>query len=176
MKILLAVDGSAYTQKMLAYLTSHQEMLGTGHEYTIITVQPLLPPRARAALGRDVVEQYYDEESTKILQPVQEFLNGRGVQVQSISKVGPIADTIINTLVNVSGIVCDGAKSSCAAKISSAVDAAITAHDLSMQGKVFPAGEGIVKGDVEETIRSVSRLAREGMRETDIEVLHIMID
>ena len=96
MKILLAVDGSAYTQKMLAYLTSHQEMLGTGHEYTIITVQPLLPPRARAALGKDVVEQYYDEESTKILQPVQEFLNGRGVQVQSISKVGPIADTIIH--------------------------------------------------------------------------------
>ena len=95
MKILLAVDGSAYTQKMLAYLNSHQEMLGTGHEHTIITVQPLLPPRARAALGRDVVEQYYDEESTKILQPVQEFLNGRGVQVQSISKVGPIADTII---------------------------------------------------------------------------------
>lgn len=41
------------------------------------------------------MEQYYDEESTKILQPVQEFLNGRGVQVQSISKVGPIADTII---------------------------------------------------------------------------------
>ena len=95
MKILLAVDGSAYTQKMLAYLTSHQEMLGTGHEYTIITVQPLLPPRARAALGKDVVEQYYDEESTKILQPVQDFLKARGVEVQSISKVGPIADTII---------------------------------------------------------------------------------
>ncbi|WP_218241845.1 universal stress protein [Comamonas fluminis] len=95
MKILLAVDGSAYTQKMLAYLTSHQEMLGTGHEYTIITVQPLLPPRARAALGKDVVEQYYDEESTKILQPVQEFLKARNVEVQSISKVGPIADTII---------------------------------------------------------------------------------
>ena len=96
MKILLAVDGSAYTQKMLAYLTSHQEMLGTGHEYTIITVQPLLPPRARAALGKDVVEQYYDEESTKILQPVQEFLKAHGVQAQSISKVGPIADTIIH--------------------------------------------------------------------------------
>ena len=95
MKILLAVDGSAYTQKMLAYLTSHQEMLGTGHEYTIITVQPLLPPRARAALGKDVVEQYYDEEATKILQPVQEFLKARNVEVQSISKVGPIADTII---------------------------------------------------------------------------------
>ena len=95
MKILLAVDGSAYTQKMLAYLTSHQEMLGTGHEYTIITVQPLLPPRARAALGKDVVDQYYDEESTKILQPVQDFLKARGVEAQSVSKVGPIADTII---------------------------------------------------------------------------------
>ena len=95
MKILLAVDGSTYTQKMLAYLTSHQEMLGAGHEYSIITVQPLLPPRARAALGKDVVEQYYDEEATKILQPVQDFLKSRGVEVQSISKVGPIADTII---------------------------------------------------------------------------------
>lgn len=95
MKVLLAVDGSTYTQKMLAYLTSHQEMLGAGHEYSIITVQPLLPPRARAALGKDVVEQYYDEEATKILVPVQDFLKSRGVQVQSISKVGPIADTII---------------------------------------------------------------------------------
>ena len=96
MKILLAVDGSAYTQKMLTYLTSHQEMLGAGQEYTIITVQPLLPPRARAALGKEVVDEYYDEESTKILQPVQEFLKGRGVEAQSISKVGPIADTIIH--------------------------------------------------------------------------------
>ncbi|MEG0045215.1 MAG: universal stress protein [Comamonas sp.] len=96
MKILLAVDGSTYTQKMLAYLTSHQEMLGAGQEYTVITVQPLLPARARAALGKDVVDEYYDEESTKILQPVQEFLKSRGVQAQSISKIGPIADTIIH--------------------------------------------------------------------------------
>ena len=96
MKILLAVDGSTYTQKMLAYLTSHQEMLGAGQEYTVITVQPLLPARARAALGKEVVDEYYDEESTKILQPVQEFLKTHGVQAQSISKVGPIADTIIH--------------------------------------------------------------------------------
>ena len=96
MKILLAVDGSTYTQKMLAYLTSHQEMLGAGQEYTVITVQPLLPARARAALGKEVVDEYYDEESTKILQPVQEFLKAHGVQAQSISKIGPIADTIIH--------------------------------------------------------------------------------
>ena len=96
MKILLAVDGSTYTQKMLAYLTSHQEMLGAGQEYTVITVQPLLPARARAALGKEVVDEYYDEESTKILQPVQEFLKAHGVQAQTISNVGPIADTIIH--------------------------------------------------------------------------------
>lgn len=96
MKILLAVDGSTYTQKMLAYLTSHQEMLGAGQEYTVITVQPLLPARARAALGKEVVDEYYDEESTKILQPVQEFLKTHGVQAQTISKIGPIADTIIH--------------------------------------------------------------------------------
>lgn len=95
MKILLAVDGSPYTQKMLTYLTSHQELLGTGHDYTLITVQPLLPARARAALGKEVVEQYYDEESTKILEPVRDFLNARNVPVQVINKVGPIADTII---------------------------------------------------------------------------------
>lgn len=87
-----------------------------------------------------------------------------------------IADTITNTLANVSGIVCDGAKGSCAAKIASAVDAAIMAHDLAMSNKAFQAGDGIVKGDVEETIRDVGRLAREGMRETDIEVLRMMID
>lgn len=95
MKILLAVDGSPYTQKMLSYLTSHQELLGSGHDYTLITVQPLLPARARAALGKEVVEQYYDEESTKILEPVRDFLSARNVPVQVISKVGPIADTII---------------------------------------------------------------------------------
>ena len=87
-----------------------------------------------------------------------------------------ISDTITNTLANVSGIVCDGAKPSCAAKIASSVDAAIMAHDLAMHQSTFPSGEGIVKEDVEATIRSVGRLAREGMRSTDEEVLHIMID
>lgn len=87
-----------------------------------------------------------------------------------------IAYTITNTLANVSGIVCDGAKGSCAAKIASSVDAAIMAHDLAMQSKVFQPGDGIVKDCVEKTIRDVGRLAREGMRETDIEVLHMMID
>lgn len=95
MKILLAVDGSAYTQKILNYLSSHEEMLAATREYTVITVQPLLPPRARAALGKDVVEQYYDEEGQKILEPVLAFLKTRGVDAHSVSKVGPIAETIV---------------------------------------------------------------------------------
>ena len=86
-----------------------------------------------------------------------------------------ISRTIINTLANVSGIVCDGAKPSCAAKIASAVDAAIMAHHMSMAKQVFHSGEGIVKDTVEDTIKSVGKLGRDGMRETDQEILTIMI-
>lgn len=95
MKILLAVDGSPYTQKMLTYLSSHQELLSESREYSVITVQPLLPPRARAALGKDVVTQYYDEEGSKVLEPALAFLKTHGVNAQGVSKVGPIAETIV---------------------------------------------------------------------------------
>lgn len=87
-----------------------------------------------------------------------------------------ISLTIINTLGNVGGIVCDGAKPSCAAKIASSVDAALMAHHLSIQNKSFLPGEGIIKGDVEETIKSVGYIGRVGMRSTDTEILNIMID
>ena len=87
-----------------------------------------------------------------------------------------VARTITNTVANAGGIVCDGAKSSCAAKIASAVDAAIMAHHMSMEGRVFQPGEGIVKNDVEETIKSVGYMGRVGMAQTDIEVLGLMMD
>lgn len=87
-----------------------------------------------------------------------------------------ISKTIVNTLANVSGIVCDGAKPSCAAKIASAVDAAILAHSMTVNDMAFAPGEGIVKDTVEETIQSVGRLARDGMRATDDEILKIMVD
>jgi L-cysteine desulfidase len=79
-------------------------------------------------------------------------------------------------MANVGGIVCDGAKASCAAKIASAVDAAILAHHLSMKGLVFQSGEGIVQKDVEDTIRSVGYVGRVGMKRTDVEILNIMLD
>lgn len=86
-----------------------------------------------------------------------------------------ITDTITNTVANVSGMVCDGAKASCAAKIASSVDAAIMAHIMAMDGQVFAPGEGIIMEDPEATIHSVARMARLGMRQTDEEVLRIMI-
>lgn len=87
-----------------------------------------------------------------------------------------ISRTITNTLANVSGIICDGAKSSCAAKIASAVDAAIMAHCLGESDHAFAAGDGIVKKDVEDTIRGVGYIGKEGMKNTDVTVLNWMID
>lgn len=86
-----------------------------------------------------------------------------------------ICRTITNTLANVGGIICDGAKSSCAAKIASAVDAAIMAHNMSMSGRVFESGEGIVENNIEDTIKSVGYIGRVGMKDTDIKVLHLMM-
>ena len=86
-----------------------------------------------------------------------------------------VADTITNTIGTVGGMVCDGAKSSCAAKIATAVDCAITAYDLSRFGNVFQPGEGLVMESVEDTIESVGRMGREGMHATDIEILQIML-
>lgn len=86
-----------------------------------------------------------------------------------------IVHTIVNTLANVSGIVCDGAKASCAAKIASAVDAGILGFYMYRNGQEFVDGDGIVKKGVESTIANVARLGRDGMRETDREILDMMI-
>lgn len=94
MKILLAVDGSPYTQKMLDYLASQPAFLGTSHQYTAIAVQPLLPARARAALGKQVVDQYYQDEAHKVLDPVCKFLSEHGIHAERVDQVGPVAESI----------------------------------------------------------------------------------
>ena len=86
-----------------------------------------------------------------------------------------ICDTITNTLATASGIVCDGAKPSCAAKIATAIDAAILGHEMAMDDSVFSSGDGIVKDDPDTTIAMIGRLAQ-GMRETDRTILNIMLD
>ena len=88
MNILLAVDGSAYTKKMLAYLATHEELLAGTHQYTV------LPTRARAALGKEVVDTYHAEEAEKILAPVGKFLARHGVDAKRIFKVGSVGENI----------------------------------------------------------------------------------
>ena len=87
-----------------------------------------------------------------------------------------IAHTIVNALAIVSGIVCDGAKASCAGKISSAVDAGILGYFMYTRGNQFRGGDGIITKGVENTIKNVCHLGREGMKETDKEILKIMLD
>lgn len=86
-----------------------------------------------------------------------------------------IGATVVNTLGNVGGIVCDGAKASCAAKISAAVDAAILGCDMALANRGFRAGEGVVQDTVEETIAAMGYVGRVGMKDTDVEILNIMI-
>ena len=85
-----------------------------------------------------------------------------------------IAHTIVNSLAITSGIICDGAKSSCAAKIAASVDAGILGYKMYLDGQEFKDGDGIVVKGVENTIRNVARLGKEGMKETDKEIIKIM--
>lgn len=87
-----------------------------------------------------------------------------------------ICNVITDSITNVGGMVCDGAKPSCAAKIAIAVEASIMALHLSKCNHVFRSGEGLVKDDIEQTIASVGRVARVGMKSTDVEILNIMLD
>lgn len=87
-----------------------------------------------------------------------------------------IDQTVINTLAILPGMICDGAKPSCAAKIAASVDAAIMGFQLAYTGKHFCAGDGIVKADVEKTIHGIGTLGHEGMRETERTVLKIMMN
>ncbi len=87
-----------------------------------------------------------------------------------------IAHTLVNSLAIVSGIICDGAKASCAAKIASSVEAGIFGYHMYENGQEFRSGDGIVTKGVEATIENVSRLGRDGMRETDKEIVRIMMN
>ena len=87
-----------------------------------------------------------------------------------------IAHTVVNAIAIDSGMICDGAKASCAAKIASAVEAGLLGMQMQMHESQFYGGDGIVVKGVENTIRNIGTLASEGMRETDREILHIMCD
>ena len=95
------------------------------------------------------------------------FLMGGGLR--------EISHTVVNAVAIVSGMICDGAKASCAAKISQAVEAGILGYEMFRQGNQFYGGDGIVQKGVENTIRNVGRLAHDGMAETDREIIRMML-
>ncbi|MCW8859938.1 MAG: L-serine ammonia-lyase, iron-sulfur-dependent, subunit alpha [Deltaproteobacteria bacterium] len=100
---------------------------------------------------------------------------GAGIAWLHGGRFEEIAHTIVNALATVSGIICDGAKPSCAAKIAASVDAGILGFYMFEKGQQFYGGDGIVTKGVENTIYNIGRLGREGMRETDREIIRIML-
>lgn len=100
--------------------------------------------------------------------------SGTGIAYLQGGDYAAVTHTLVNALAIVSGIVCDGAKASCAAKIASAVDAGILGYEMYIRGQQFHGGDGIVSKGVENMIQNVGRLGKEGMRETNEEIIRIM--
>jgi len=94
MKILVPVDGSPFTKRMLAYLAAHDEWLGGAHQYTLLHVAPAVPPRAAAVLDKAVLQAHYAEESEKVFKPIRTFFAKQKLPAEFVAKVGHAADTI----------------------------------------------------------------------------------
>ena len=101
---------------------------------------------------------------------------GAGIAYLNGGDFDAVIHTVVNALAVISGMVCDGAKASCAAKIAESVDAAILGYNMYVKGQQFYGGAGIVKKGVENTIQNVGRLAKDGMKKTNEEIISIMIE
>ena len=100
---------------------------------------------------------------------------GAGIAYLETQDIMAISHTIVNALGIISGTICDGAKASCAAKIQAAIDAGITGYYMYINGQEFKDGEGLIVKGVENTIENIALLAREGMKETDKEIIKMMV-
>jgi len=97
MKILVAIDGSPYTRRMLAYIAAHDEWLGPHHEYTMLTVVTAVPPRAAAVLDKATLKSYYEDNAEKVFKPLRTFSAKQGLKASFVSKVGSAAEVIAET-------------------------------------------------------------------------------
>ena len=100
---------------------------------------------------------------------------GAGIAYLCGGTYDEVVHTVINAVAIISGMVCDGAKASCAAKIAESVDAGILGYNMAKRGQNFNEGDGIVTSGIESTIQNVGRLAKDGMKETNEEIINIMI-
>jgi nucleotide-binding universal stress UspA family protein len=94
MKILIAVDGSAYTKRMLAYIAAHDEWFGARHSYTFIHGVLSVPPRAASFVGQKVVQDYYESEAELVFGPIRAFFAQKGLEAQFVHTVGQVAQSI----------------------------------------------------------------------------------
>lgn len=147
--------------------------LGTDQEtlYRALLVSDLITIHLKAEIGR--LSAYCGAVSAGCGSGAGiAYLYGKDKPEEALLK--DVSHTIVNSLAVVSGMVCDGAKASCAAKIASAVDAGLLGFYMYQNGQQFRGGDGIISKGVEETIHNIGLLATQGMRETDREILDIM--
>ncbi|MBE5769591.1 MAG: serine dehydratase subunit alpha family protein [Clostridiales bacterium] len=101
---------------------------------------------------------------------------GAGIAYLHGATFQDVCHTVVNALGIVSGMICDGAKASCAAKIASSVEAGVLGWEMYRQGQQFYSGDGIIAKGIEQNIRNIGRLGKDGMRETNLEILKMMLD
>jgi nucleotide-binding universal stress UspA family protein len=94
MNILLPVDGSAYTKRMLAWLTTHDEWLSGQHSYTVLTVVPMIPPHAASMFPAEQLKSYYDDTAEAIFKPIRKFMAKHDLATSYVAKVGNAAEVI----------------------------------------------------------------------------------
>jgi nucleotide-binding universal stress UspA family protein len=94
MKILLPVDGSHYTKRMLSYIAAHDELLGSGHEYLFFTAVPPIPPHAARFLDRSILEDHFKEQAEQVLQPIRAFADQHGWKIRVAHAAGHAEEAI----------------------------------------------------------------------------------
>ncbi len=98
MKIVLPVDGSEFTKKALAFLVTHENLCGPDVELVVLNVQTPLPPRVKTMVGAAAVKDYHQEEASKVLKPIERFLDKHKLNYRSSWTVGSAAQEVIRTV------------------------------------------------------------------------------
>jgi nucleotide-binding universal stress UspA family protein len=94
MNILLAVDGSAFTKRMLAWLVTHEEWLNQSNEYTVLTVVPMIPPHAASMFPAEQLKAYYEETADAVFKPIRKFTSKHNMIAHYVGKTGQAAEVI----------------------------------------------------------------------------------
>lgn len=98
MKLVFAADGSQCTKKALAFLVTHENLVGPDDEVIVLNVQPAVPPRVRSAVGAEMVQKYHEDEAEKVLVPIRKFLDKHDIRYRAEWSVGNPAEQILRTV------------------------------------------------------------------------------